>query len=158
MILRNLAGREGFEPSVGLYTRQPLSRRPHSTTLAPPQYSIVSGERGIRTHGGLPHTCFQDRRLKPLGHLSWWAQMLPAFQDSIIRMKVRQETGKNPDKKLSVFDCGFPLKQGLFSFNTPMITRQTAIFLYDSVARDCNCNFIGSTGSGDSANCLWRTH
>ena len=30
----------------------------------------LSGGRGIRTHGGLPHTCFQDRRLKPLGHPS----------------------------------------------------------------------------------------
>ena len=28
------------------------------------------GERGIRTHDEFPHTCFQDRRLKPLGHLS----------------------------------------------------------------------------------------
>ena len=32
-----LAGRAGFEPAVGLDTRQPLSRRPHSTTLAPPR-------------------------------------------------------------------------------------------------------------------------
>lgn len=30
----------------------------------------ISGERGIRTHGEFPHTCFQDKRLKPLGHLS----------------------------------------------------------------------------------------
>jgi hypothetical protein len=31
------AGREGFEPSEDVYGPQPLSRRPHSTTLAPPQ-------------------------------------------------------------------------------------------------------------------------
>jgi hypothetical protein len=30
----------------------------------------VGGGRGIRTHDGLLHTCFQDRRLKPLGHPS----------------------------------------------------------------------------------------
>jgi hypothetical protein len=28
------------------------------------------GERGIRTPGEFPHNGFQDRRLKPLGHLS----------------------------------------------------------------------------------------
>ncbi len=57
--------------------RHSLSRRAHSATLAPPQYEILNpprrtscGGRGIRTHGELPHTCFQDRRLKPLGHPS----------------------------------------------------------------------------------------
>ena len=66
------AGREGFEPSVELKTQQPLSRRPQSTTLAPPLLSCDSisklsglynlqaavsnlssqgGGRGIRTHG-----------------------------------------------------------------------------------------------------------
>ena len=30
----------------------------------------VGGGRGIRTHDGFLHTCFQDRRLKPLGHPS----------------------------------------------------------------------------------------
>ena len=29
-----------------------------------------SGEGGIRTLGGLPHTDFRDPHLKPLGHLS----------------------------------------------------------------------------------------
>jgi hypothetical protein len=28
------------------------------------------GQGGIRTHGELPHAGFQDRCLKPLGHLS----------------------------------------------------------------------------------------
>lgn len=31
---------------------------------------IQSGGRGIRTPGGLPHTCFQDRHHSPLGHPS----------------------------------------------------------------------------------------
>jgi hypothetical protein len=29
-----------------------------------------SGGRGIRTPGGFPHSCFQDNRLRPLGHPS----------------------------------------------------------------------------------------
>ena len=32
-----MAGREGFEPSVELLAPQPLSRRPQSSTLAPPR-------------------------------------------------------------------------------------------------------------------------
>ena len=53
-----LAGREGFEPSVELFTPQPLSRRPQSSTLAPPQKESIhlgcgSGGRGIRTPGDL---------------------------------------------------------------------------------------------------------
>ena len=39
-------------------------------TLRGSDFVDVCGERGIRTHGELPHTCFQDKRLKPLGHLS----------------------------------------------------------------------------------------
>ncbi len=31
---------------------------------------MLGGRRGIRTLGELPHTCFQDRLLKPLGHPS----------------------------------------------------------------------------------------
>ena len=80
----HLAGRAGFEPAVELDTRQPLSRRPHSTTLAPPQLRAYSGGRGIRTHGGLPHTCFQDRRLKPLGHPSSGNLSFPVPSDFII--------------------------------------------------------------------------
>jgi hypothetical protein len=40
------AGREGFEPSEDILCPQPLSRRPHSTTLAPPQGELsTAGER-----------------------------------------------------------------------------------------------------------------
>ena len=67
------AGRAGFEPAVEVFPRQPLSRRPQSTTLAPPLLSCYSisklsglynlqtaflnlssqgGGRGIRTPGG----------------------------------------------------------------------------------------------------------
>ena len=37
MALLKKAGRAGFEPAVEVMPRQPLSRRPQSTTLAPPQ-------------------------------------------------------------------------------------------------------------------------
>ncbi len=32
--------------------------------------SLFGGEGEIRTRGELPHACFQDKYLKPLGHLS----------------------------------------------------------------------------------------
>ena len=81
------AGREGFEPSVeALQPLQALSRRPRSATPAPPHAgttwprwvlsprpsrpAVSGGGRGIRTPGGLPHSCFQDSRLRPLGHPS----------------------------------------------------------------------------------------
>jgi hypothetical protein len=35
--IQNLAGRQGFEPWVELLAPQPLSRRPQSSTLAPPR-------------------------------------------------------------------------------------------------------------------------
>ena len=55
----------GFRP------RQALSRRPRSSTPAPPHaLGFTGGGRGIRTPGGLPHSCFQDSRLRPLGHPS----------------------------------------------------------------------------------------
>ena len=31
----------------------------------------LRGERGIRTPGTLPYTCFRGRLLQPLGHLTW---------------------------------------------------------------------------------------
>ena len=37
-----LAGRAGFEPAVELFTRQPLSRRPQSATLAPPHIQLFA--------------------------------------------------------------------------------------------------------------------
>ncbi len=63
------AGREGFEPSEDLYRPQPLSRRPHSTTLAPSQGSLLAEREGFEPPD-LSVNCFQDSRLKPLGHLS----------------------------------------------------------------------------------------
>ena len=43
------AGREGFEPSEDIVCPQPLSRRPHSTTLAPPQADLsIVRRRGRR--------------------------------------------------------------------------------------------------------------
>ena len=38
--------------------------------LPPHLLNCSGGGSGIRTHGGLPHTCFQDMRLRPLGHPS----------------------------------------------------------------------------------------
>lgn len=71
-----LAGRVGFEPTAE-FPQHSLSRRAQSATLAPPRMKgynleeiIEGGGGGIRTHGGFPHTCFQDKRLKPLGHPS----------------------------------------------------------------------------------------
>ena len=71
-----MAGRGGFEPPVEFIARQSLSRRSRSATPAPPRVLNCSllctngGGRGIRTHVGFHQTCFQDRRLKPLGHPS----------------------------------------------------------------------------------------
>jgi hypothetical protein len=44
------AGREGFEPSEDVYGPQPLSRRPHSTTLAPPQTDPSTHRSRARPH------------------------------------------------------------------------------------------------------------
>jgi hypothetical protein len=33
-------------------------------------FSFFSGERGIRTPGGITHNGFQDRRIRPLCHFS----------------------------------------------------------------------------------------
>jgi hypothetical protein len=33
-------------------------------------FKLSGGERGIRTPGGITHNGFQDRRIKPLCHLS----------------------------------------------------------------------------------------
>jgi hypothetical protein len=89
-----VAGRTGFEPATG-FTQHSLSRRAHSATLAPPRvqfegsklaeaqqvlnepsnilifyHATHSGGSGIRTHVGVTQTCFQDMRLRPLGHPS----------------------------------------------------------------------------------------
>ena len=69
-------GEGGFEPPVEFKARQSLSRRSRSATPAPPRVcgcsrrKVTGGRGGIRTHVGFHQTCFQDRRLKPLGHPS----------------------------------------------------------------------------------------
>jgi hypothetical protein len=47
---RSAAGREGFEPSERIFCAQPLSRRPHSTTLAPPQVALSTAGQRRRVH------------------------------------------------------------------------------------------------------------
>jgi hypothetical protein len=85
------AGREGFEPSVELLTPQPLSRRPQSSTLAPPRdtagrrnpatpslYETQSQarqdawrrERDSNPRRPCGLSGFQDRRNRPLCHPS----------------------------------------------------------------------------------------
>jgi hypothetical protein len=46
----DLAGREGFEPSEDFISPQPLSRRPHSTTLAPPRADQFTPGRRRAVH------------------------------------------------------------------------------------------------------------
>jgi hypothetical protein len=72
-----LAGRVGFEPTAELNPSTHLAGEPNRPLWHLPellsrsiQDEISSGGSGIRTHDGLPHTCFQDRRLRPLGHPS----------------------------------------------------------------------------------------
>ena len=67
------SGEGGIRTLGRVLPRQPLSRRSQSATLAPPQLSASSkaeGEGFEPTVKLSPHTCFQDRRLKPLGHPS----------------------------------------------------------------------------------------
>jgi hypothetical protein len=76
------AGREGFEPSVEFYPDNHLAGGPNRPLWHLPSTAIIplsGGGRGIRTPGGLPHTCFQDRHHSPLGHPSdtaWWISIL----------------------------------------------------------------------------------
>ncbi len=71
---RGASGGEAGIRTLGgdLLSPQPLSRRPRSSTPAPPQVRITckGGGSGIRTHGNLRYDGFQDRCLKPLGHPS----------------------------------------------------------------------------------------
>ena len=63
-----MAGRAGFEPAAEFNPSTHLAGEPNRPLWhLPVRYS---GGRGIRTHDGFHHTCFQDRRLKPLGHPS----------------------------------------------------------------------------------------
>ncbi len=77
---RGQAGGEGGIRTLGrgLTPLQALSRRPRSTTPAPPRVGHLGGGRGIRTPGGSPHSCFQDSRLRPLGHPSGFRGPLPS--------------------------------------------------------------------------------
>ena len=67
------AGRQGFEPWVGYYSNNHLAGGPiRPLWHLPGLYGLKnsSGGSGIRTHDRFPYTCFQDRRLEPLGHPS----------------------------------------------------------------------------------------
>lgn len=48
----------------------PSARRTKNPPFGVSGRDSAIGEGGIRTHGGVTHTGFQDRRLQPLGHLS----------------------------------------------------------------------------------------
>jgi hypothetical protein len=71
-------GGRDSNPRSRLMPRQPLSRRSHSTTLAPPLYHFPTRlrqvfrrrERDSNPRWALTHNCFQDSRLRPLGHPS----------------------------------------------------------------------------------------
>ena len=59
--VESLAGKALEDIDVeGVHSKKACSRRT----------GFDSGEGEIRTRGELPHACFQDRYLKPLGHLS----------------------------------------------------------------------------------------
>ena len=66
------AGKEGFEPSVRFYPDNRLAGDPNQPLwhLPIPTESKAEGEGFEPTVKLSPHTCFQDRRLKPLGHPS----------------------------------------------------------------------------------------
>ena len=66
----SITERGGFEPPDPGLAGQLLSREPDSASLAPLQKKNINGERGIRTPGDLRLNGFQDRLLRPLGHLS----------------------------------------------------------------------------------------
>ncbi len=67
-IIRSSAGRAGFEPAAEFHPSTHLAGEPNRPLWHLP--NRPSGGSGIRTHDGFHHTCFQDRRLKPLGHPS----------------------------------------------------------------------------------------
>ncbi len=52
------------------------------------------GERGIRTPGELPHNGFQDRRLKPLGHLSVFLNFTKQVANVTIGLRQLRESAK----------------------------------------------------------------
>jgi hypothetical protein len=67
-----MAEREGFEPSVQLYTAHSLSRRaPSASSAISPNSSTSQMAEGVGFEPTeLSLNGFQDRRLKPLGHPS----------------------------------------------------------------------------------------
>ena len=73
------AGRVGFEPTAEFNPSTHLAGEPNRPLWHLPSFIEVyydGGGGGIRTHGELPHTCFQDKRLKPLGHPSIYHNLL----------------------------------------------------------------------------------
>ena len=69
-------GEKGIR-TLGTQSVQRFSRPPRSTTPASLQWSKIKatnpslcGDRGIRTPGALLHNGFQDRRYRPLSHIS----------------------------------------------------------------------------------------
>ena len=76
---KKVAERKGFEP-LERKSVQRFSRPPHSTTLASlltfstnkkqPPWVALSGDRGIRTPDTFLYNGFQDRRDRPLCHIS----------------------------------------------------------------------------------------
>ena len=88
-----LAGREGFEPSVeALVPYKRLAGAPVRPLRHLPDSVPSGGGRGIRTPGGLPHSCFQDSRLRPLGHPSGFREGPPGRDHSTMT----QSQGKRP--------------------------------------------------------------
>ena len=95
----NKAGRAGFEPAVEFITRQPLSRRSHSTTLAPPRVQMdikISAEgEGFEPTVGCPTPVFKTGALNH-------SAILPGGNRFSLRSKiVSQESARG--KNLFVF-------------------------------------------------------
>src|SRR6185312_16240766 len=97
-----LAGRQGFEPWEDLYRPQSLSRRPHSTTLAPSHGAIEAEREGFEPPE-LSLNCFQDSRLKPLGHLSAHG---PGHERTRSPIHRRRQNGRHPtDRRIAARVC-----------------------------------------------------
>lgn len=57
--------------------------------------ALLGGEGEIRTRGELPHACFQDKYLKPLGHLSRGSQTI--VTDMAVLVERLAGDSRNPD-------------------------------------------------------------
>jgi hypothetical protein len=92
----------GHARRAGFQMMSADNRRRRATTFS----RLANGEGGIRTHGGVTHTGFQDRRLEPLGHLSQvpffsansrYSLGFPVFPDCARRQSsVRPSLPKSP--------------------------------------------------------------